>query len=71
MTRVFDNGVVQLYHGDARSLTWLDADPFVGSGSTLVAAQREGFRAIGVDLNRGYLNLATQRLAEVPLPMRL
>jgi site-specific DNA-methyltransferase (adenine-specific) len=37
-------------------------DPFMGSGSTLLAANREGFNAIGVELNPEYAEMARRRL---------
>ncbi len=37
-------------------------DPFVGSGSTLAAAQRQGRRAIGIDVNQEYCEIARQRI---------
>jgi site-specific DNA-methyltransferase (adenine-specific) len=48
-------------------------DPFMGSGSTLAAAEALGFRSIGIELNTAYFNLARRaipRLAslEVILP---
>lgn len=37
-------------------------DPFVGTGTTLVACKRLGVNAIGIDLDDGYLKFAQQRL---------
>jgi site-specific DNA-methyltransferase (adenine-specific) len=39
-------------------------DPFLGSGSTLVAAVRSGRRGVGFDLDPEYVTLAKQRLAD-------
>ncbi|MBJ30797.1 MAG: hypothetical protein CL466_05175 [Acidimicrobiaceae bacterium] len=39
-------------------------DPFLGSGSTLVAAARSGRRGVGFDLDPEYVTLAKQRLAD-------
>jgi len=38
-------------------------DPFMGSGSTLVAAARLGRRYVGYDLERSYVTLARRRVA--------
>ena len=37
-------------------------DPFLGSGSTIIAAARKGRRAIGYDTDAAYVQLARQRL---------
>jgi len=36
-------------------------DPFAGSGSTLVAAKREGFDFIGIECEKEYVEIAKAR----------
>jgi site-specific DNA-methyltransferase (adenine-specific) len=38
-------------------------DPFIGSGTTAVAASRSGRRYVGYDTDAGYIELARTRLA--------
>ena len=39
-------------------------DPYAGSGTTLVTAQRMGRRWVGIELNKNYVSLIEQRLKE-------
>jgi DNA modification methylase len=40
-------------------------DPFMGSGSTVVAAKELGRRGIGIDINPEYVNLAKKRVEKI------
>jgi site-specific DNA-methyltransferase (adenine-specific) len=48
-------------HGRADSVV---LDPFMGSGTTVVAAELEGARAIGIDMDPAYVAIARARLIE-------
>jgi hypothetical protein len=37
-------------------------DPFMGSGTTLIAAKQEGFRAVGIDVSEEYCEIAERRI---------
>jgi site-specific DNA-methyltransferase (adenine-specific) len=41
-------------------------DPFMGSGTTLIAAGMNGRQAIGVDVDKGYCKLAQTRIENTP-----
>ncbi len=43
-------------------------DPFMGSGSTGKAAQREGFRFIGIEREPAYMEIASSRIRRAKLP---
>ena len=53
-----------LMQTDARSVI----DPFMGSGTTLVAAKRPGKTCVGIAREERYCDIAATRLAQEALP---
>jgi len=44
-------------------------DPFVGVGTTLIAARETGRNAVGFDLNDKYIAIVNERLAKMDIPL--
>jgi len=57
-------------HGILTLSSSIILDPFAGTGSTLVAAQRNGRGYMGIDCSQDYLDLSAARLAETPAALR-
>lgn len=44
-------------------------DPFAGSGTTLLAARKQGRRALGIELSPVYAEMCAERMAQQTLPI--
>jgi len=59
-----------LFRWLARLCTPIDGwifDPFLGSGTTMLAAELEGFRCVGVEMNPEYIKIIQARFSGIPI----
>jgi len=56
---------IQLCPGEPQTIL----DPFMGSGTTLVAAKSLGIKSIGVEISERYAAVAVERLRQEYLPL--
>jgi len=60
----FEKPVGVMRHFVGRSEKRIICDPFMGAGTTLVAAKLEGRQAVGIEINEAYCEIAAKRLAQ-------
>ena len=56
---------------DAPAMPTTVLDPFNGTATTCIAAQRLGRRGVGVDISGEYLEQSVKRLSDLTLPMQI
>lgn len=54
--------LMQRFIGNSAQKNWKVLDPFMGTGSTGVAAANEGCRFIGIEIDNSYFKIAEKRL---------
>ncbi len=57
-------GLIEYLVSSITPVGGLIVDPFAGSGVTGIAALRQGFRFLGIELNPGYVSAARQRMLD-------
>jgi site-specific DNA-methyltransferase (adenine-specific) len=62
-------GVIEPLIKGSSPINGIILDPFMGSGTTLVCAKRLSRKAVGIEIEEKYCEIAAKRLERTPTPL--